>query len=363
MGEIEFDKVRIGTVTTEACCACDINNDGILDIVCGEYWFEGPEFTVAHKICDIMRVDDYYDDFSNFPMDVNGDGFVDIVSGGWWGESLVWRENPGRAGVPWKSHVIASVGNIERPCFHDIDGDGEFEIIPNTPNGPLRTFKLVRDRAGRGTGVFREHVLFEGPCGHGIGFGDIAGHGRCDIVLAHGWLECPRNVYAGKWRLHEEFHLGSASVPVIVHDVNRDGAADLIVGQAHDYGLAWWEQLRVDGRRTWRKHDIDTTRSQYHDLQLADIDADGELELVTGKRYRAHCGADPGAGDPLGLYYFKIAGGAFERKTIDYGPPGIASGAGIYFWMADLDNTGSLDLIAPGKDGLFVFRNRGRALS
>ena len=136
--------------------------------------------------------------------------------------------------------------------------------------------------------------------------------------------------------------------------------SDLIVGEAHNYGLYWLEQgAAEDGSRTWTKHDIDTTRSQFHDLQLFDIDKDGQLDLITGKRYYAHTGHDPGAEDPLGVYYYKINGGNFERVTIDYGNAKIASGVGIYFWLEDVDQNGWTDIIAPGKEGLFLFRNQG----
>ena len=94
-------------------------------------------------------------------------------------------------------------------------------------------------------------------------------------------------------------------------------------------------------------------------MQLVDIDNDGELELLTGKRYRAHQEHDPGSLDPVGLYYFKINGGNFVRYTIDYGPAWQASGAGIYFWVQDIDGNGWKDILAPGKDGLFLFRNLG----
>ncbi len=95
---------------------------------------------------------------------------------------------------------------------------------------------------------------------------------------------------------------------------------------------------------------------------MVDLDNDGELEVVTGKRYRAHCGNDPGADDPVGVYYFKIhEGGAFERITIDYGPPESASGVGIYFWVADVDGDGWKDIVAPGKGGLYLFKNLGPA--
>jgi len=358
---LKFEKQRIGNVTYEAASVFDVNKNGVLDIVSGEYWFEGPDFTKQHKICDVKPSGDYYDDFSDYPLDVNGDGYLDIVTGGWWGKKLQWRENPKGKPVEWQVHDIAETGSVERGCFWDIDGDGVVEAIPNCPGQPYQVFKLVRDAAGKGAGKFEKHVVSELPQGHGLGCGDITGNGRMDLISAGGWLEAPEDPYNGKWEWRAEFDLGSASVPVLVHDVNGDGLNDLIVGQGHAYGLAWWEQGKDSaGKRTWTKHEIDTERSQYHDMQLVDIDNDGQLELITGKRYHAHSGHDPGASDPIGLYYFKLEGGKFVRHTIDYGPPESgASGAGIYFWIADLDGNGWKDIVAPGKEGLYLFRNRG----
>ena len=360
VGMLHFEKERIGDVRYEAASAFDVNNNGTMDIVSGEYWFEGPDFKTAHKITTIEPHGDYFDCFSSFPMDVNGNGYLDIISGAWFGQVLRWYENPKGQPIEWTVHEIAHTGNIERPMFYDIDGDGYPEVIPNCPGEPVRIFKLVRDEQGRGTGEFEQYTISEGPSGHGMGFGDINGNGRVDIILAEGWLEAPEDPYSGLWTFHQEFSLGSASCPVLVHDINGNGHNDLIVGQSHDYGLDWWEQqVDENGNRTWVKHAIDPDRSQYHDMQLADIDNDGELELITGKRYFAHSGNDPGAFDPVGVYYFKINGGEFERVTIDYGPPETASGVGIYFWLADTNNNGFMDVIAPGKEGVYLFRNMG----
>lgn len=358
---MRFERMRLGEVTFEGASAFDVNNNGTIDIVSGGVWFEGPDFTTQHTIYHPDYVSEYYDDFSSIPMDVNGNGFTDIVTGGWFGERLLWLENPQGGTGEWTVHEIAQVGNVERACFHDIDGDGFPEIIPNTPGAPLRIFKLVRDENGRGTGEFTMHTVREGPSGHGIGFGDVNGNGREDIILQNGWVEAPENPYEEEWTFHAEFELFAlASVPILVHDVNGNGMNDLIVGNGHDYGLAWWEQTRdEDGARGWVQHDIDPHRSQYHDLQLADMDNDGQLDLVTGKRYRAHNGTDPGADDPLGVYYFKINGGEFERVTVDYGPADQASGVGIYFWVADVNGNGYPDIVAPGKEGLYLFTNLG----
>ena len=285
-------------------------------------------------------------------------GFTDFVTGGWFGETLFWRENPkGQRDKPWPLHPIAKCGHIETARAWDVDGDGQLEIVPNTPGGPLRFYKLQTDADGRPTGRFTEHLVHPERSGHGFGFGDINGDGRGELILATGWLEPPEDPLAGPWTFHPDFDLGHASCPIIVADVNGDGRPDLIVGNAHGYGLWWWEQ-RPDG---WVKHPIDPFNSQYHDMVWADIDGDGLPELITGKRYRAHCGHDPGAYDPPGIYYFKWNGEGFTKQVIDYGPIRQATGCGIAFQVADVDGDGRLDIVAPGKDGLYLFRNLGFA--
>jgi len=372
MRPLMFQEIRISDERYESAGVFDVNNDGHLDIVCGAWWYPGPKFDRRHAVGPVRAEGEYFDDFSTIPMDVNGDGYLDFITGGWWGNTIRWRENPrGDPARQWPEHVIAEVGSVETTRAWDIDGDGRLEIVPNTPGAPQRAYKLVTDPSGKGTGKFSEHVLYDKPSGHGFGFGDINGDGRGDIVLAGGWLEAPEDPLAGPWTFHPEFDLGSASCPVIVADVNGDGLADLIVGQAHGYGLDWWEQRLSRGKRKWIKHSIDPFNSQYHDLMWIDIDGDGKPELVTGKRYRAHCGNDPGEFDPCGTYYFKWTGEGFTKMVIDYGQPrdfsgpadqpGAGKGCGIHFQAADLWGTGRLDVVAPGKDGLCIFKNLGFA--
>ncbi len=362
MPPVRFEKRLVADERYESAAVFDVDNDGVLDILSGAYWYPGPRFDHKCKVGPVMPSGEYFDEFGIIPMDIDGDGFTDLVTGGWFGCALRWHQNPkGDPAAEWAVHEIAEVGNIEAVQAVDIDGDGRLEVLPNTPGGPQRVFKLVTDGAGRGRGEFRAYSITADATGHGLGYGDIAGNGRVDLVYASGWLEAPEDPLGGEWTWHREFDLGSASCPVIVADVNGDGLSDLIVGQSHAYGLDWWEQRIEGGRRTWVKHPIDPFNSQYHCLWWGDIDGDGQPELVTGKRYRAHCGHDPGGYDNVGIYYFKWTGEGFAKQVIDYGPARVGTGCGIWFQVADLSGDGRPDIVAPGKDGLYLFRNLGVA--
>ena len=349
---LRFRKVLIADERYESAGIFDVNNDGVPDIVSGAYWYEGPDFKKVHTVGPVAAEGEYFDDFSTIPIDVNGDGNLDFVTGGWWGDTIRWRENPGVAGKEWITHIIAETGNVETTKGWDIDGDGTIEIVPNCPGGPLAVWKLEG-------GGFTRYEINPDAQGHGLGAGDIAGNGRMDLIVCRGWYEAPEKPWEQQWKFHPDFDFSQTGIPILVADINGDGLNDIIVGGGHRYGLDWYEQRIDGGERHWICHPIDPHNSQYHDMMWIDIDGDGACELVTGKRYRAHCGNDPGAYDDVGIYYFKWNGESFTKHIIDFGPARIATGVGIYFDAADLTGNGLPDIVAPGKDGLYVFYNEG----
>src|SRR5690606_97244 len=109
---LTFKKQLIAAESAESAGVFDVNGDGVLDIVSGSFWYEGPNYKKRTLIGQIKRENEYFDDFSTIAMDVNGDGRMDFVTGGWFDGSLIWKENPGN-NREWTQHLIAKAGNIE----------------------------------------------------------------------------------------------------------------------------------------------------------------------------------------------------------------------------------------------------------
>jgi hypothetical protein len=70
--ERRFTLVPIDGGAAESVAVADINNDGRLDIVSAESWYEAPAWT-KRPIRAIPVSSGYIDSFSDLPLDVDGD--------------------------------------------------------------------------------------------------------------------------------------------------------------------------------------------------------------------------------------------------------------------------------------------------
>jgi VCBS repeat protein len=363
---VSFSKQCLFVSSYQAAGVVDVDQDGNLDVVSGAYWFAGPEF-VAHAFRANEGASDFLSSNSDLPYDVDGDGWVDVIVGAWGEEGIVWFKNPGadglERGIPWESHQLTPTkGRIERTDLHDYDGDGvpEIQTFSYEKEEPAEVFRLAK--AADGAPAVERFVLGAEGAGHGYAWGDVNGDGREDFLTEVGWYERPEGEpFVRSWELHTETALPHPSCPFAVKDLNQDGRLDIIFGRAHDFGLFWWEQEDPlpDGTTVWKKHLIDDSWSQGHVTALADLDGDGQEELVTGKCVYAHSGSDPGAEDPAVLYYYRwnASTSSFTRHTI--AGPGENVGLGRQIVLADLNGDGRTDLVAPGKTGLWVLTNEG----
>jgi len=337
----------------EVAAAFDVNKDGKVDIFSGDTWYEAPTWK-KHFVRKVPMKRGYYFDFCNAPLDVDGDGFTDIITSAWHNKELAWVKNPGKTGGEFEYILIDKPGNMEPCILADINGDKQLDVLPMIAKAAA-WYEFKRDKKADHGVRWIKHDLPKESAGHGTGAGDINGDGLCDVIGHMGWAEQTKNPDK-KWVWHADFDLGKTSIPIPVYDVDDDGDNDLIFGMGHGYGLYWMEQQNKDGKRTWTKHEIDKSWSQVHNVLMADLDGDGKKEIVTGKRYFAHNGKDPGANDPCCVYYYCYdkAKKKWIRHTISEGGK---AGYGQHSNIADIDGDGDLDIVAPGKSGLFMFEN------
>ena len=374
----------------------DFNHDGKGDVAAGPYWWEGPDFKKRHEYYPATQTfkrkkadgteetipgfegalgvnNNYSDNFFAFTQDFNKDGWDDILIYGFPGKDASWYENPkGKKNEDgtehWKRHKVFDVVDNESPGWGDINGDGKKEIVCNSEgyfgyaepdwSNPTQPWKFTR-------------ISPKGPWQrftHGLGYGDVNGDGKMDMLEKDGWWEQPSSHGTDAWT-HHKWNFGTGGAQMYAYDVNGDGLNDVITSlAAHGYGLAWYEQLREkqNGEIQFKEHIIMNKEpkenkygvvfSQLHAIDLVDMDGDGVKDIVTGKRFWAHGAhgdADPNA--PAVLYWFKVVRG--PDHSVDFIPNKIDddSGIGTQVMAGDINGDGLPDVVVANKKGAFVF--------
>lgn len=369
-----FEKIAL---TTQYFCdginTGDINRDGHSDVVAGPFWYQGPDFTTAHEFypaVPLVPEKSPSNSMFSFVYDFSGDGWPDIlVLGRVHLHAAYWYENPGEGSETWQKHYAFERVQGESPTLVDLDGDGRPQVVCHWEG---RWGWIEPDRQ-RPTEPWRFHPLSDPgewkEFYHGTGTGDVNGDGRLDLVINDGWFAQGADPTT-LWTWHPyRFSAGRGGAQMFVFDVDGDGDNDVITSlDAHGWGLAWFEQYADDGTAAFRMHKIMGTRdeidryqvafTQPHALDLGDINGDGLMDLVVGKRMWAHGptgDVEPNA--PPVLYWFELIreGGRarFQPHLID-----ARSGVGVQVTIADVNGDGANDILTASKLGSFVFLNR-----
>lgn len=376
----------------------DLNRDGVNDVISGPWWYAGPDFQKRHEYYPATNTfnlklgpfttvkvpgfegtlgheNRYSDNFFIWAVDFNQDGWNDILRIGFPGQDTSWFENPkGREGH-WKRHVIFDDTCNESPTFTDITGDGKPELVGITKG--RYGYASPDWSAPEKPWIF--HPLSPnnkyGNFTHGMGVGDVNGDGRADLLEKDGWWEQPASLAGDpQWTFHPQpFGVGGSQM--YAYDVNGDGRNDVITAlSAHGFGLAWYEQYREGDTIKFREHIVMNKEprenryglkfSELHAIDLVDMDGDGRLDIVTGKRFWSHGRmGDPDRNSLAVLYWFRLVRSA--NGMVDFVPYLIDdnSGVGVQVVARDMNGDGRPDIVVGNKKGTFVHLHQTKSVS
>lgn len=178
--------------------------------------------------------------------DLNVDGRLDVVSDFIWyeqGDGGKWTKHPLPAPTKKRDSINREVMTMQMEVY-DVDADGDHDILLTRAHN-YGAFWL--ESSGGARPSFTLHEILPGRLPsqlHGVAYGDIDGDGDLDI-------------FAGACRY-------------------KHGDP----GQKDPLDVFWIELVRFDGRVSWVKHQLATDLSMGFSPAIADVNADGRMDLV-----------------------------------------------------------------------------------
>jgi hypothetical protein len=192
--------------------ADDLNGDGWTDLIVVDFpgektwWFENPQTAGGawkkHVATPITNNE------SPAYLDVDGDGKRELILG------------------------FSTDGNFDSP-------ERRLGFARPTAD-PFQPWSLQAISAKAAPGTQRYS--------HGLGLGDVNADGRNDVLVPQGWWEAPAESGVPEWKFHAA-PLGQDCANMFVYDFDGDGDNDVLSSAAHQLGI-WWHEQAADGWQT-----------------------------------------------------------------------------------------------------------------
>jgi hypothetical protein len=342
----------------------DINNDGKLDLAAAnndyngiKVWTGNGESGFATAWTDATGIGlPATGDYSQVRFgDADNDGKLDLAAAKRPGGVKVWKGNGGEGGFTWaeESTGLATDGRFYGLQFGDVNNDGKLDLVSgNYSFGGIGVWLGDGGEGGSMDWNDAKDGLPMGTDALDICLGDVNNDGRLDIGATSeseglqvwagnlpdleitGWIEASTNLPTS-----------TGWYDVVFGDVNHDGMLDLAATSCENEGVNVW---LGDGTGLWTEiADPDLASSGYYNgLRLADVNHDGDLDVIAANDTGGRIKIWPGDGD-----------GGFGPYTEPGDPISPPPMGGVE--VADFNNDGDLDLGScyydPGNPDSLVF--------
>ena len=288
----------------ETVYAADIDGDGDIDILAASNedddiaWWENtatfsfePSWTTYSINSTAVGAE------SVFVADIDGDGDLDVVaalSGEEGGVTEVaWYENDGTPSNGWTYHTVKSYTGtgINDVFVADMDGDGDLDILSVDGSGNDDKVLYHINDGTPGNGVWSTKTVVSGSDADGavsVHAADIDDDGDLDIVAAFSmesniaWFENDGTPDNDDWTQHDVYASDSDKQPydIDVGDIDGDGDLDIVEADQENK-VRWYENDGTPGSGDWSSTRIKGGLSGVISVAIADMDNDGDLDVVS----------------------------------------------------------------------------------
>jgi len=323
----------------------DLNGDGKLDIAIADF----PNVSVGilpgqgdGTFGDTIQVYTGFQAYTVAVADFNGDGMPDLAAANWTSVMILLGNANGKFGAGISYPTATNAYHLE---VGDLSGDGKPDVIACGESNQISVL------IGAGDGTFQPYVgMTTSSYGiSGVASADATGDGKPDVIVRVGSSVSifPGNG-DGTFQPRVDIAVTGGSGGLDVGDVNGDGNPDLVVASGADpYGGTAHEltALLGDGSGGFPGRSTIETALYPADVDIADVDGDGSLDLVAACSQAQLVALHLGNGD--GTF------GHDRRYTTGAEPRAIALG--------DLDGDSRADLVVVdgGSASISVRRGNG----
>jgi hypothetical protein len=299
----------------------DIDGDGDIDLVAtfdgypnssDMVWIENlgaGQFGASHKFGA-----QWFMAFSTATADIGGDGDLDVLAATPSGGGS-WYEGTGGGSFLWfeQSFPCPCVNNALGISAADVDGDGDADVLVNeaglsTPTAGAAWYENL----GGGSIGPRRGIAASSAQVQGLSIADVDGDGLADVVLASkglGRVVWRKNL-GGEIFSVAKVISGTVVDPIDALGVDMDGDGDIDVLTAASGKVTWFENLGAGA--SWTARDMGAIAGAMVIL-AEDFEGDGDLDVVV----RTTAGINSFEG---------LGGGAFAPAVLAYtGTSGIYS--------------------------------------